>query len=310
MREIIGHKKIINGFNKRKINDAFSHANLIIGDDGIGKDIVAKCLAKDILDVKGDREYVDIINYYPSSNSFGVDEIRNIIEEVSKKPYEGDKKVLILHKCDKFTIQAQNALLKTIEEPPIGVFLILLSESLELILDTIKSRCQLYRLTPLSKEEILIYIEYKYPNLNIENKKAALAYSAGIPGRVDKFIKNDKLRNLRDLIMELLKDIVNKKENFVLKYKQSLNFSKENQEDLLNILISYIRDIMFLKELNTNDLIVNFDQLEGLKDISLGMSYKKLNCMLEYIKEARVNLNSNTNYSMTITVLLMGFAEV
>ncbi len=67
---------------------------------------------------------------------------------------------------------------------------------------------------------------------------------------------------------------------------------------------------MIFKELNNSEFIVNFDKVHKIKDISRGMSYKKLDIMLEYIKEARINLNSNTNYSMTISVLLMGFAEV
>ncbi|WP_252225367.1 MULTISPECIES: DNA polymerase III subunit delta' [unclassified Clostridium] len=310
MREIIGHERVINGFDLRKRSNTFSHANLIIGDDGIGKSLVAKYLANSILGLKGDKEFVDIINYYPLSSSFGVDDIRNIITEVSKKPFESDKKVLILHKCEKMTIQAQNALLKTIEEPPIGVHLILLSESLELILDTIKSRCQTYKLTPLSKEDITKYIENKYFDINIENKKAALAYSQGIPGKVEKFIEDDKLNNLRNILLELLCDLENNKDDFVFKYKEVLASYKDKQSEVLNILISYIRDIMFLKELDSNDLVVNFDKLKEIRDISMRMSYKKLNSMLEYIKEARTSLNNNTNYSMTITVLLMGFAEV
>ena len=67
---------------------------------------------------------------------------------------------------------------------------------------------------------------------------------------------------------------------------------------------------MLFKELNDREFIVNFDKVEKIKNISIGISYKKLNNMLEYITEARKNFNSNTNYSMTIGVLLMGFAEV
>ncbi|AOR22365.1 DNA polymerase III subunit delta' [Clostridium taeniosporum] len=310
MREIIGHERIINGFNLRKKNNAFSHANLIIGDDGIGKSLIATYLANSMLGLEGNKEFVDIINYSPLSSSFGVDDIRNIIEEVAKKPFQGDKKVLILHKCEKMTIQAQNALLKTIEEPPKGVYLILLSESLELILDTIKSRCQTYKLTPLSKDEIDKYISYKYCDIDLENRKAALAYSQGIPGKVEKFIEDHKLNKLRNILLELLYDLENKKEDFVLKYKEILGGYKDKQDEVLNILISYIRDIMFLKELDSNGLIVNFDKLKEIEDISIRMSYKKLNSMLEYIKEARISLNNNNNYSMTITVLLMGFVEV
>lgn len=310
MRKIIGHKNIVDSINNRKLNDSFSHANLIVGNDGIGKSIIAKYISNQIIQGRYNAESVDIVKYYPSSSSFGVDDVRNIINEVNKKPYESDKKVLILYRCDKLTTQAQNALLKTIEEPPKGVYLILLSDSLEVILDTIKSRCQIYKLTPLNKEEISAYIEDKYTDLTSDDKKSALAYSAGVPGKVDRFIGDENLKRLRDICIELFEDILKREQGIVLKYEQMLKNSKDNKIELLNILLSYIRDIMIFKELNNSELIVNFDKVYKIKDISRGMSYKKLDSMLEYIKEARINLNSNTNYSMTISVLLMGFAEV
>ena len=108
---------------------------------------------------------------------------------MNKKPYENNRKVIILYKCDKMTVQAQNAFLKTVEEPPEGVYLILLSDSLETILDTIQSRCQIYKLTPLLEKEMEQYIEEKYNGLPVQSKQAALAYSMGIPGKVDKFIE-------------------------------------------------------------------------------------------------------------------------
>ena len=310
MRKIVGHKNIIDSINNRKLNDSFSHANLIVGNDGIGKSIVAKYMSAQIINKRDDVENVDIVKYYPSSSSFGVDDVRNVINEVSKKPYEGDRKVLILYKSDKLTVQAQNALLKTIEEPPKGVYLILLSDSLEMILDTIQSRCQIYKLTPLDKEEILIYIEEKYPDLMVEDKKSALAYSAGIPGKVDRFIGDEKLKKLRDICIDLFEDILKREKDLVLKYEELFKNSKDDKLELLDILLSYIRDIMLFKELDDSELVVNFDKADKLKSISIGISYKKLNSMLEYITEARINFNSNTNYSMTIGVLLMGFAEV
>jgi len=310
LRKIIGHKNIIDSINNRKLNDSFSHANLIVGNDGIGKSIIAKYISNQIIEGRDNAESVDIVKYYPSSSSFGVDDVRTIINEVNKKPYESDKKVLILYRCDKLTTQAQNALLKTIEEPPKGVYLILLSDSLEMILDTIKSRCQIYKLTPLNKEEISAYIEDKYTDLTSDDKKSALAYSAGVPGKVDRFIGDENLKRLRDICIELFEDILKREQGIVLKYGDMLKNSKDNKIELLNILLSYIRDIMIFKELNNSELIVNFDKVYKIKDISRGMSYKKLESMLEYIKEARINLNSNTNYSMTISVLLMGFAEV
>jgi DNA polymerase III, gamma/tau subunits len=310
LRKIIGHKNIINSIDSRKLNDSFSHANLIVGNDGIGKSILGKYMAAQIINRRDDIENVDIVKYYPSSSSFGVDDVRNVINEVSKKPYEGNRKVLILYKCDKLTVQAQNALLKTIEEPPNGVYLILLSDSLEMILDTIQSRCQIYKLTPLGKDDILTYIEDKYPDLPAKDKKSALAFSAGIPGKADRFIEDENLKKLRDICIELFEDILKREKGLVLKYQELFKNSKDEKLELLDILLSYIRDIMLFKELNDSELIVNFDKVGKLKDISIGISYKKLNSMLEYITEARINFNSNTNYSMTMGVLLMGFAEV
>ena len=310
MRKIIGHVNIIENISNRKLNDSFSHANLIVGNDGIGKSVVAKHMSAQIMDRRDNIESVDIVKYYPSSSSFGVDDVRNVINEVSKKPYEGDKKVLILYKCDKLTVQAQNALLKTIEEPPKGVYLILLSDSLEMILDTIQSRCQIYKLTPLNKEDILTYIQEKYPELPDEHKKAALAYSAGVPGKVDRFISDENLKRLRDICIELFEDILKREQGLVLKYEELFKNSKNDKLELLDILLSYIRDIMLFKELNDSECMVNFDKVDKIKNISIGISYKKLNSMLEYITEARINFSSNTNYSMTIGVLLMGFAEV
>ena len=310
MRKILGHESIINGINRRKLNNSFSHANLIVGVDGIGKSVIAKYLSNNIIEPRDNAESVDIVRYYPSSSSFGVDDVRNIIDEVSKKPYEGDKKVLILYKCDKMTTQAQNALLKTIEEPPAGVYLILLSDSLETILDTIQSRCQVYKLTPLSKDNISEYIDSYYPQINSDDRQAALAFSTGIPGKIDKFINDEKLKELRNICVQLFLDILKREHRLVLKYDELLKNFKDEKYDLVDILILFIRDIMVFKELNNKELVVNFDKINNITDISRGITYKKLNSMLEYIKEARINFNSNTNYSMTVSVMLMGFAEV
>lgn len=307
---ILGHKNIRDGIDKREKNNSFSHANLIIGCDGIGKSVLAKYIANKIIKPRDGVESVDIVRYYPKASSFGVDDVRNIIEEVNKKPYEGDKKILILYKCDKMTVQAQNALLKTIEEPPDGVYLILLSDSLENILDTIQSRCQVYKLTPLSKEEILEYIDLKYPEISEQDKQAVIAYCIGIPGKIDRFLGDEGLRNLRAICTDLFEDIINRSSNIVIKYQELLKNLQDEKTEFLDILILFIRDIMIFKELNKIDLIINVDKADKIKQISRGITYKKLNSMLEYIEEARTNFNSNTNYSMTISVLLMGFAEV
>lgn len=309
MREFIGYEKIIQGFFRRVDKGTLSHAHLIIGPNGIGKSILARIFALKILNKDKDIDYVDIINYRPSKASMGVDEVREIIEEVSKRPYEGDKKVIIIHEGSKLTVQAQNALLKTIEEPPQGVYIILLAESLETLLDTIKSRCQVYKLTPLNNRQMEMYIN-TLGRYSEEEIRASLAYGEGIPGKAERLLNDSNLSELREVIMSLLKDINYAKEDLVLIYENKLENYKTEKDEVLNLMASFIRDIIVAKELEDKNKIINIDKYNDIVEVANSLSYKKLNSMLEYIKEGRVNLMNNGNYSLVISVILMGFLEV
>lgn len=308
MEDFIGFDSIVEGFSKRAENNSLSHAHLIVGPDGIGKSILAKIFSLKILNKSIDRDYVDIVKYKPKKASFGVDEVRAIIEEVNKKPYEGNKKVIIIYEGNKLTVQAQNALLKTIEEPPNGVYIIILSESLELMLDTIKSRSQIYKLTPLCKEDMKKII-LKTGIYNEEKILLALAYGEGIPGRAERIINDIKLQELRNLIINLLKEIDSNQRESIMKYEEKLIKYKAEKEEVLNLITLFIRDIMVSKELGKKDIIINVDKEKDIQGLASDLSFKKLNSMLSHINEARISLKNNVSYSMVICVLLIGFLE-
>lgn len=309
MRNFIGYSDLINNFKDRCLKNTLSHAHLIAGEDGIGKSKLANILAKLILNGDLEREYVDIINYKSSKASFGVDDVRDIIEEVSKKPFEGNKKVIIIHEGNKLTIQAQNALLKTIEEPPIGVHIIILCESLELILDTIKSRCEIYKLTPLTKNELYEYIKIKGFDYNESDIRSAIAFSEGIPGRIDRYFNDDNLRELRSKVVEIIKNLNKNDIEIVLQQEEALSTLKDNKEEVLNIFGSFIRDILIDKEVGNEEFIINGDKLEDIRELTKEMSFRKLNNMIKTIEEARKNIKSNVSWVMTLRVMLMGFME-
>ena len=309
MRDFIGHEALINNFKQRCLKNTLSHAHLIAGEDGIGKSKLANILAKFILNGDLDREYVDIINYSSEKSSFGVDDVRDIIEEVYKKPFEKDKKVIIIHEGNKLTIQAQNALLKTIEEPPKGVYIIILCESLELILDTIKSRCEIYKLKPLTKSELYEYIKIKKFNYDENEIKSAIAFSEGVPGRIDRYFNDDKLRELRNNIVILIKNLNKNDLEAILQQEESFSNLKNDKEEVLNIFGLFIRDILINKEIENEEFIINSDKLEDIKELTKEMSFKKLNNMIKTIEEARRNIKSNISWGMMLRVMLMGFME-
>ena len=309
MRDFIGHEALINNFKQRCLKNTLSHAHLIAGEDGVGKGKLANILAKFILNGDLDREYVDIINYSSEKSSFGVDDVRDIIEEVYKKPFEKDKKVIIIHEGNKLTIQAQNALLKTIEEPPKGVYIIILCESLELILDTIKSRCEIYKLKPLTKSELYEYIKIKKFNYDENEIKSAIAFSEGVPGRIDRYFNDDKLRELRNNIVILIKNLNKNDLEAILQQEESFSNLKNDKEEVLNIFGLFIRDILINKEIENEEFIINSDKLEDIKELTKEMSFKKLNNMIKTIEEARKNIKSNVSWGMMLRVMLMGFME-
>ena len=309
MRNFVGHSSLIENFKNRCSNGNLSHAQLISGEDGIGKSILAEILGKLILNGDLNREYVDIINYKPSKASFGVDDVREIIDEVNKKPFEGDKKVIIIHQGNKLTIQAQNALLKTIEEPPTEVYIIILCESLELILDTIKSRCEIYKLTPLTKDELYKYIAIKGYDYSEEEKSSAIAFSEGIPGRIDRYFSDTELQELRDKIVDLLLQLTNNEIEAILEKEEQLVSYKQNKEEVINVLSSFIRDILVNKEVYNENLIINRDKIKEIERLTNEMSFKKLNKMLLGLQEASKNIKNNVSLAMTVRIMLMDFME-
>ena len=311
MGEIIGHKSIIDSFKKRVDLSEISHAHIIVGADGIGKSNLANKFARNILGKLEDKDYIDIINYRCKKASFGVDDVREIVEEINKKPFEGDKKVIIIYDGNKLTVQAQNALLKTIEEPPNGVYIILLCESLELILDTIKSRCQIYKLSPLTKGEIRTYLSnMNSDDFSEEEVNAAIAFSEGVPGKAEAFLRDSSLKDLRNTLVELLFLITNSSSIELLDFETKIVVFKDKKEDILNILASFIRDIIVYKEINDDNGIINGDKIESIKKLAIEMSYRKLNKIIDKIGEARKSLLSNSNFQLTIRVMLIGFIEV
>lgn len=309
---IVGHEKIKCQISRSIADDKFSHAHIICGEDGIGKSLIAKNIAIKLLKKEEEKQYVDIVEFRIADNkkSIGIDEIRNLIEEINKKPYECDKKVVIVFNGEKITEAAQNAFLKTVEEPPKGVFILLLCDNLEKILPTIKSRCQIHNLQRLNENEIKKFIKIKYPNANEENINYAVIFSDGIPGRAEKFIKDEVLNETRDITANILMGISKCSIDELLKYEEKLSKYKANWQEMLTWFLAYVRDVIIYKETGNKDLLINLDKFDTIKYIAEMFSFNQLNGIINIIKETRVSLESNVNTSLVFSSMLMKLKEV
>ena len=307
---IIGHNTIRELFLKAIKENTLSHAYLIVGEDGIGKSILVKEIALQILGKARDIDYVDLINFRSNGKSIGVDDTRKLIIEINKKPFEGDKKVIVIHNCETMTEAAQNAFLKTIEEPPVGVYIFLLCENLASILDTVKSRTSIYRLNRLSKNEIEEYIHKNYGDISEEKEKMLISFSDGIPGVIDKLVKDDEFNNIRDLVLDILLNVKNIERNKIFDYTDKLCKFKDKWEDVLTVFSSYVRDIMVYGETYSIENIINLDKISDIKDLKGRYTYSKLIKILEIIKYVRENLERNVNTEGIFDIMLIRLQEV
>lgn len=249
---MIGFDKIRESMRGASKQGTLAHSHILAGPDGIGKSPMAKTLAGLILHPDSDveRNYVDITQVRPDGKSIGVDEVRRIVGEANVMPFEGNRKVIIIYNGELMTTQAQNALLKTLEEPQPGVYFIILTKTLDNLLPTIRSRCAIHRLAPLPRAEISEYIQ-KSHGLSGEALEEAAAISLGVPGLADAFVKDPESRAYYDNIIDFLTKLATVKS---LKDRNCLSILLSNQSILsygpvryLEGLLMAVRDLSCLK---------------------------------------------------------------
>lgn len=298
---MIGFEKIQQQLETAVISDMISHAHLIIGPDGIGKSVFADAFAKSIIrhgSHKVDDSFVDIIEIKNDKLSIGVEDVRNILREASTKPFEGDRKVIIIYQADKMTIQAQNALLKSLEEPSMGVFFILVAENKENLLPTIQSRVQVHRLNPLSKSDLDKYINQNF-DVSLETAEFAKALSFGLPGNIDRFLKDDTYRNFLDDVfnlMDILSYIKSLRDQssykLLSKSKEMLEF---DLQEYFNTVIFIARDLLLIKMGSDYKKLIFLYNKEVLENLSRKYSSRRLNHIISVMEKGLFLLGPGKN---------------
>ena len=209
--------------------------------------------------------------------SIKIDTIRNITEKAFEKPILSDKKVYIINDFEKMTKEAQNCLLKTLEEPPEFVIIILISSNENIILNTIKSRCMAIKFHNIEDEELL---EYAKNILGYESISENLLKS--FDGSIGKAIKLKDNKENYDKIENLVSNLSNK-DIVDIMLEGRILYDKENIQDILDYII-----VCLYSNKNVNG--------------------KYINC-IKYINECSSRLKSNSNFDMSIDNLLFKMWE-
>lgn len=321
MFDLLGQEFALDVFQKSYKKGRISHAYIIAGPDGIGKSVFAMHIAASLLCL-GDKKpcgvcnqcikvmkgnHADIKIISNKGRSIGVDEIRQVIGEVYTKPYEGLRKLIIIKNADEITVQGQNAILKTLEEPSKDTTIIMTVENSNLLLETILSRCQIFKLSRVSMDRIRDYLISK----GVDEKRASTAASLsdGITGNALKFLE-DKFLKLREEVIGILIKVVKGSSIEALESVEFFLNNKDNIDSILDIIISWFRDIMVLKHTIDKNVLINKDYYELLVEESQQLSYNKLNGIIDSVNSTREKIRLNANFQLAMEVMLLNIQEV
>lgn len=324
-KDVVGHKDILKYISSAVENNRVSHAYILNGERGSGKKMLANLFAMTLLCETGDNEpcgkchsckqaesgnHPDIIRVtHEKPNSISVDDIRTQVNNtVDIKPYQGPYKVYIIPQADMMTPQAQNAILKTIEEPPSYAVFLLLTENAETLLSTINSRCVMLKLRNIKDTLIKKYL---MENLEIPDYKADMctAFAQGNMGRAIMLANSDHFNEIREEAVQLLKHISEMELNEIVAAVKNISVYKLEITDYLDIIMIWYRDVLLYKATKEIDKVVFKDQLQSIKEQARKSSYEGIELILESLEKAKARLKANVNFDLVMELLFLTIKE-
>ena len=322
--DIVGHEQVKKSLQKVVSTNTPSHAYLLYGGEGVGKRSVARAFAK-ALECSGSNgdccnqcisckafdseNHPDVIYVrLNGKKSLGVEEIREqIVQKAVSKQYQYEYKIFIIENADAMTAAAQNALLKTLEEPPHYAVFLLLADNKEGFLPTILSRTVLLPLRPLSDTDVK---EYLKSHLSIGDEQAAVfsAISQGSIGQAMEMAGSEEFAAMRRDIINKLLLLTKTSTPACLALARELEIYKDSKR-LLDMIYLWYRDLLAVKCIGNAGTILQQDFAEQLHGQAAGTNEKNIISQLDAVWQAQGQLRQNASFISVMEVLFIKLKE-
>ena len=306
-----------------------SHAYIINGERSAGKEFIAKLFAMTLQCEQKDggqgiepcqecrsckqalsENQPDIIRLvHEKPNTISVDDIRTQINnDMAIKPYSSPYKIYIISEGEKMTVQAQNALLKTLEEPPEYGIIMILTTSLETLLPTIQSRCVVLNVRPVADELVKKYL---METMQIPDYKAEVctAFARGNIGRARMLASSEEFDRIKEEALILLKNINNMEIAEIVAAIKKIGEYQLDVSDYLDIIAIWYRDVLLFKAMNDVNHLIFRQEIQYIKKVAARSSYEGIEKVLEALDRAKVRLAANVNFDLTMELLLLCIQE-
>lgn len=323
--DIVGQEQMKEQMQTVLLMDKVSHAYMINGEKSSGKEFIARVFAMALQCEKGGKEpcqecrscrqalsgnQPDIIRLtHEKPNTISVEDIRTQINgDVAIKPYSSPRKVYIINEAEKMTVQAQNALLKTLEEPPAYVVILLLTSNADALLPTIRSRCVLLNMKPAPDGEIRKFL---METMEIPDYKAKLcvAFARGNVGKARLLALSEEFDNIREEALTLLKYIDQMEINEIAAAIKKAGEYKLEINDYLDILSVWYRDVLLYKATNDINNLIFKEEIQYIRKAANRCTYEGIETILDSMEKAKNRLNANVNFDLTMELLLLTIKE-
>ena len=313
--EIMGHFK--NAINSKKV----SHAYIINGEKGMGKKTIAHafsvmlqcenfqdepCLKCPSCLRALSKNHPDIIEVtHTKPKSIGVEDVREqLINDIQIKPYDGNYKIYIIDEAHLLTSAAQNAILKTVEEPPEYGVILILTENVNMFLPTILSRCIVLNLKPIRKEVIKKHLMEKYEIPDYKAETAA-TFSGGNIGKAIFLASSERFNEMMDDVIHLLKYLEEMQAYEVMDKVKHLNEFKNEIQEYLDLMLIWFRDLLIYKAtLEPGELLFK-EEYSFIKNQASKVSYEKIDKILKTIDKAKLRLKANVNFDLAMELMFL-----
>lgn len=324
-KDVVGHRDIIQYIQGAVKGDKVSHAYIINGEKGAGKKMLAKLFATTLLCERGGEDpcntchsciqaesgnHPDIIVVsHEKPGSIGVDDIREQVNNtIDIKPYQGPYKIYIIPQADLMTVQAQNALLKTIEEPPHYAVIMLLTENAEVLLPTINSRCVMLKLRNIKDKLIRKYL---MESMMVPDYKADIcaAFAQGNMGKAIMLANSEHFNEIREEAVHLLQHIHEMELSEIIDAVNRVSAYKIEITDYLDIIMIWYRDVLLYKATKDTERVVLKDQISYMKEQAKRSSYEGIELILKSLEKAKARLKANVNFELVMELLFLTIKE-
>lgn len=322
---VAGHERIIKSLRESIKNDMTSHAYIFCGNKGSGRNLTAGAFAKTancLSHINGNAcgKCPSCIQFESGNNpdvfyvkatktiSISVDDIREqIVNEVKIKPYSYKRKIFIIDKADTMTSQAQNALLKTLEEPPKYVLIILIAENTENFLPTVLSRCVMMKFSPISVNLIKNYL---INNCAMNENDAAFyaEYSIGSIGEALRLSGDENFYQMRNDIISCLDRLD------TMDFVSAMLMAKEMEKykaysELFDIMYMFYRDVFCMRLFKDDRYVIQKDKIGLIEKKAKNLNEQTIAKRLDFIMDIKKKIRQNTAFRLSMEVLFMNLKE-